>query len=75
MCFTDKRKMNWIRKEDRLPDLICVGYEGVSHHKHQNNSMKILTTLSPHMDLKSMNMTSVSISRIQKMDMSLYVYT
>ena len=22
MCFTDKRKRNWIRKEDRVPDYI-----------------------------------------------------
>ena len=23
MCFTDKRKRNWIQKEDRVPDLVC----------------------------------------------------
>ena len=36
MCFTDKIKMNWIRKENRVLDLVRpasqVGYEGTSRH-------------------------------------------
>ena len=41
MCFTDKRKRNWIQKEDRVPDLVrppgLVGYGGVSRHSEDLN--------------------------------------
>ena len=37
MCFTDKIKRNWIRKEDHVPDPGRppgrVGYGGASRHK------------------------------------------
>ena len=36
MCFTDKRKRNWIRKEDHVPDPVRpqsrVGYGGANRH-------------------------------------------
>ena len=36
MCFTNKRKKNWILKGDRVSDLVRppgrVGYGGVGHH-------------------------------------------
>ena len=36
MFLTDKRKMNWIRKMDRVPNPVqplgWVRYEGASHH-------------------------------------------
>ena len=40
MCFTEKRKRNWIRKEDCVPDPVRppgrVGYGGAScHSKHE----------------------------------------
>ena len=43
MCFIDKRKMNWIRKDDRIPDPIRppsrVGYGGTGCH---NNYILVL---------------------------------
>ena len=37
MCFTNKRKRNWIRKEDRVPDRIRslgqVEYGGTGRHE------------------------------------------
>ena len=36
MCFIDKRKRNWIRKEDRVSDRVRplgrVRYDGAGHH-------------------------------------------
>ena len=46
MCFTDKRKRNWIRKEDCLPDLVrppgWVRYEGAGRHRRHIESLLIV---------------------------------
>ena len=47
MCFTYKRKMNCIQKEDCVPDRVqppgWVGYNGTSHHNYE--FIKFIKTL------------------------------
>ena len=46
MCFTDKTKRNWIKKEDRFPDPVrpsgWVRYKGASHHITAVTSLQVV---------------------------------
>ena len=45
MCFTDKRKRNWIRKEDCIPDLVLpsgrVGSGWVRGHEPSHSLFEL----------------------------------
>ena len=43
MCFTDKRKRNWIRKEDRVPDRVGYGGAGCHSLKQAKQPLRALT--------------------------------